>query len=141
MPLFVRSGSILPLRPMIQHANENLDMRKAVTARLDTLVAKKKLNHAQLIKMDVQGAELDVLAGAEDALKHCDVLIVEMSLLNYNKGAPLFSDVVAAVSQLGLKCVDICEIHRLGPGLIFQIDLLFVRDSLYRKYYSAAGLL
>jgi FkbM family methyltransferase len=123
------------------YADENLVTRKAVTARLDTLAAAHKLEPAQLIKIDVQGAELDVLAGAQETMKHCEALIVETSLLNYNKGAPLFGEVVAAVDRLGLTCVDICEINRIGPGMILQIDLLFVRDTLYQKYYAAAGLL
>ena len=33
-----------------------------------------------------------------------------------------------AASNAGFKCVDICEIRRIGSGLLLQIDLLFVRD-------------
>jgi FkbM family methyltransferase len=134
-------GASLYRENTIVYRDENLIIRKAVAARLDSIVATQKLNHADIIKIDVQGAELDVLAGAEDAMKNCDALILETSLLNYNRGAPMFGDVVAAINQLDLKCVDICEVHRIGAGFIFQIDLLFVRDALYRKYHSAAGLL
>jgi FkbM family methyltransferase len=123
------------------YKDENLVARKTVTTRLDSVVEKQKLNYANLVKINVQGAELDVLTGAEGAVKHCDVLIVETSLLNFNKGAPLFGDVIATINDLGFKCVDICEIHRIGPGLLLQIDLLFVRDPLYRQYNSAVGLL
>ena len=43
----------------------NLVVRKVATARLDTLVAAERLPPADLIKIDVQGAELDVIAGAK----------------------------------------------------------------------------
>ena len=43
----------------------NLVVRTVATARLDTLVAAEKLPPANLIKIDVQGAELDVIAGAK----------------------------------------------------------------------------
>ena len=52
-----------------------------------------------------------------------------------------FGDVVAVVTEMGFKCVDICEIHRIGPNLVLQVDLLFVREHLFRKYHAAAGLL
>lgn len=123
------------------YRDANLLTRTAATARLDTLVAAQRINPANLIKIDVQGSELEVLAGARDAVGRCDALILETSFLNYNKGAPLFGDVVSAVNQLGFKCVDICEIHPIASGVIVQIDLLFVRNDLYQRYYSAAGLL
>ena len=73
------TGASLYRENTVFHANENLDMRKAVTARLDTLVAKNKLNHAQLIKIDVQGAELDVLNGGSSVIGQADyVLIAEI---------------------------------------------------------------
>lgn len=137
----IATGASLYRENTAYYSDANHLVRKTSTARLDSLIAAQKLNPADLIKIDVQGAELDVLAGAKDAVGRCDVLVLETSLLNYNKGAPLFGDVVAAVHQLGFKCIDVCEIHRIGPGLIFQMDLLFVRDDLYRRYHSAAGLL
>jgi FkbM family methyltransferase len=136
----VGTGASLYRENTDAYADENLVVRKVRTMRLDSLVASNKLKHADLIKIDVQGAELDVLAGAAEAIKHCEVLIVEMSLLNYNRAAPLFGDVVSAINLLGFKCVDICEVHRIGPDLIFQMDLMFVRPALYEKYYSASGL-
>lgn len=136
----VATGASLYRENTSFYADENLVVRKIKTMRLDSIIVRNKLSYPNLIKIDVQGAELDVLAGAESALEFCEVLIVELSLLNYNKDAPLFDDVVKAVSRLGLKCVDICEIHRVGRGFLLQMDLLFVRPSLYEKYHSAAGL-
>jgi hypothetical protein len=42
-----------------------------------------------LIKIDVQGAELDVLKGSLNTLSNCKYLIVELQDINYNNGAPL----------------------------------------------------
>jgi len=68
------------------------------------------------------------------------VLIVETSFLNYNKGAPMFADVVGALDKIGMKCVDISQTHHIGLGFYVQADLVFVNDEVYRRYYSAAGL-
>jgi FkbM family methyltransferase len=58
------------------------------TDRLDTLVAKYNLPLPDLIKIDVQGAELDILRGAENTLKQVKDIIIELQHVEYNKGAP-----------------------------------------------------
>ncbi len=135
----VATGNSLYRENTAFYAGENLILRQVVTRRLDSLVAEHKLNPAQLIKIDVQGAELEVIAGAAAAMASCEALIVEASLLAYNEGAPLFGDVVSVLTQLGFKCVDLSEIA-MQAGMILQLDLLFVREPLYQKLHAAAGL-
>ncbi len=119
----------------------NLVVRKVATARLDTLVAAEKLPPADLIKIDVQGAELDVLAGAKTALSRCEALIAELSLASYNKDAPLIGETMPAITQLGFRCADICElIRRGGTGNVLQADFLFVKPALFAAIGKASGL-
>lgn len=58
------------------------------TRTLDSVVAEKSFPLPDLIKIDVQGAELDVLKGASKTLEHAQYLIVELQTANYNIGAP-----------------------------------------------------
>jgi FkbM family methyltransferase len=118
----------------------NLMVRTVATARLDTLVAAEKLPPADLVKMDVQGAELDVIAGAKAALSRCEALIIELSLAGYNKDAPLIGETLPAITQLGLRCVDICELHRAPAGNVLQADFLFVKPALFAAIGKASGL-
>ena len=53
---------------------------------------KKKSNN--LIKLDVQGAELKVLDGLKESISSFEVIILEASLHNYNKDSPLFNKVM-----------------------------------------------
>jgi FkbM family methyltransferase len=123
------------------YSDDNAYVVDVKTRTLDAVAREHRLDPPDFIKIDVQGAEIDVLAGAKESLANCQMLLLEASLLSYNKGAPLIGEVFEAVSRLGFKCVDICEIHRTGPGLTFQADLIFVRDDLYHRYRSVAGLL
>jgi hypothetical protein len=53
---------------------------------------------------------------------------MEMSLLEYNKGAPLIADVIARLQQLGFVLFDIFELSRFA-GHLNQVDGVFVRAT------------
>ena len=115
-------------------------MREVETVRLDTLAAREKLPAPDLVKIDVQGAELEVLAGAGETLHAAGALIVEVSFVDYNRGGPLVAEVIAAIDRLGFRCVDLCEVHRNTRNFVLQLDLLLVRPPLFAKYGEAAGV-
>ncbi len=134
------TGASLYVENTAHYAAPNLQMREVETVRLDTIAARERLPAPDLIKIDVQGAELEVFAGAAATLRTAAALIVEVSFVDYNKGGPLAAQVIAAVDQLGFKCVDLCEVHRSAQHFVLQLDLLFVRPALFAKYGAAAGV-
>lgn len=76
-------------------------IKKSMT--IDSIVERRNFPQPDLIKMDVQGAELDVLKGSLKTLEHCQDLILELQKVEYNKGAPLCDEVIAYVESLGFK--------------------------------------
>ena len=76
------------------------------------------------IKLDVQGSELDILRGGENTIKNTTFVMMEVSLLEYNQGAPLMDAVVNKMIDLGFCIVDVVDYHR-SNDIIFQLDLLF----------------
>jgi FkbM family methyltransferase len=134
------TGASLYVENTSHYAPSNLQVREVATVRLDTLAAREKLPAPDLVKIDVQGAELEVLAGAAATLAGASALIVEVSLVDYNRGAPLIADVIAALDRNGLRCVDVCEMHRTPANFVLQLDLLFARAPLAAKHGKAAGI-
>jgi FkbM family methyltransferase len=134
------TGASLYVENTAHYGQANLQVREVETVRLDTLVARERLPVPDLIKIDVQGAELEVLAGAPEALRAAAALIVEVSFVDYNKGGPLGAQVIAAIDRLGFRCADLCEVHRSARNFVLQLDLLFVRAPLFAKYGEAAGV-
>jgi len=86
------------------------------------------------IKIDVQGAEIDVLKGAVGAMKTAEVLVTEMSLVDYNEGAPLIHDVMSFLAEHGFVLYEIADTHRRKNDTLIQIDGIFVKkDSPLRQ--------
>jgi FkbM family methyltransferase len=134
------TGASLYVENTAHYAGENRVARTVPTDRLDTLVKANSLPPADLIKIDVQGAELDVIAGGTKALAHCQALIAELSFVGYNAGAPLIADAMPVIARQGFRCVDICELHRADTGGILQADFLFVKPVLFDKISARGGV-
>jgi len=81
----------------------------------------------QLLKLDVQGAELEILQGFHHVAQ-VEVVLMEMSLVQYNKDAPLIHTVLDTMRRMGFVLYDIIGEHRFS-GRLFQVDGVFVRPT------------
>ncbi len=62
--------------------------------RLDDYVREKGLPLPDLMKLDVEGYEVEVLSAATECMKHCRYIILEVSFIERHIGQSLFHDVV-----------------------------------------------
>lgn len=85
----------------------------------------------QFLKMDVQGAELDILRGAPRVLATVEAILMEVAVVQYNKGAPLVAAVLPAMAELGFRMYDILDEIRAPEAdrRLRQFDALFLRDT------------
>lgn len=81
------------------------------------------------VKLDVQGAEVDVLKGLGPRLCDVEVILAEVSLVEYNDGAPLARALLDEFEQLGFVLYDIGDEHRYTDDTLLQIDAVFVRSE------------
>ena len=117
-------SSIYEEQTSFDREKQNLPM-----TTLDRLVQDRKEGPCIFIKLDIQGAELDVLDGAPQVLAGTEFVFMEVAVLEYNKGAPLFAETVERMAQKGFVVFDVFEQHRLFGNILFQIDVLFVREG------------
>ena len=94
--------------------------------RLGPFVDWNALPHPILIKIDVQGAELQALRGC-DGLESADFVYVELSFVELYEGQPLFDEVSAYLTERGFKLAGIFNqvvTAAFGPT---QADFLFAK--------------
>ena len=82
-----------------------------------------------LLKVDVQGFELEVLEGAKDFLDRIDIIILEVSLFRFYQDSPDFYEVVEYMKTKGFVVYDIIGgINRPLDHALAQKDIVFVKE-------------
>lgn len=95
---------------------------------LDDVYAKDSLAYPDLIKMDVQGYELNVLRGARNVLAHARYLVVELSLREFYRGQPPLWELWRFLDEQQYVMVDHgYELRSRTPPLeLLQVDAIFM---------------
>jgi len=115
--------------------------RELLATTLDFIAKEHHIEGPCLLKLDVQGAELDVLRGAEETLKKTEYVILETSLFSAYDNVPILHDVIAFMAARGFVPYDILGLlYRPLDGALCQADVCFVkkngmfrRERAYRK--------
>ncbi len=114
------SENLLKMFPNEKKVGEiNVEM-----VRLDDHVAKQNIPLPDLMKLDVEGYEIEALKGALKCMAHCRYIILEVSFIERHIGQPLFHDVVNFMGQHNYHVYAFpYRMHLDVP--IFQADVLF----------------
>jgi FkbM family methyltransferase len=122
------SSSLLPISS-IQTDNfpgtESVATRNVPVGPLSDFIAAAELGEANLLKIDVQGFELEVLKSAESLLPRFRWIYAECSFVPLYEGQALADEVTAWLAERNFDLLD-----RFNPsfgrgGAILQMDFLF----------------
>lgn len=114
--------------------------RSVPTVRLDTVATQLQLHGPVLLKVDVQGAELDALSGAGTLLADVEYVLIEVSLFGFFRGGPQICDVIAFMAARGFVPYDVYNpLFRPLDCALAQIDIAFVKaEGLFRREHAFA---
>jgi len=124
------SSSLLPITELQEQIFPNTGHDRTVEVRVAPLgdfVDGLELARPSLLKIDVQGYELEVLRGSRDHLDRFDVVYVEASFLPLYAGQPLASDVFEALSAQSFRLSAVHNLVHARDGRAVQADFLFER--------------
>jgi hypothetical protein len=96
--------------------------------RAAELIEQNILPVPDIIKLDVQGFELEVLKGMDKYLSQVSYLIVEVSFKEYYHGQPLFLDIANYVAGFNFNIYAFGHSTPVGQEL-GQIDVLFKKQN------------
>jgi FkbM family methyltransferase len=132
---FSPSSSLLPMGQAHKELfpfTSGITCEKVTMKKLDSFSHRITIRGGLLIKIDVQGAEAQVLRGGPLMLDRADAVIAEVGYLALYDGQATIADISSALAEHGLTFmgfVDQCV--RPGDSLPIYGDVLFLRpDSL-----------
>ena len=82
-----------------------------------------------LIKIDTQGSELDIIKGGLGICKKSSYIILEVATTEYNIGAPMESEVISFMDEIGFENVDTIGEHVDNNNSIIQKDIIFKNNN------------
>ncbi len=93
-----------------------------------------------LLKIDVQGAELDVLRGAEGTLRETEYILLEVSFFKFFENGPDFYDVITHMKSKGFVPYDLYGLqYRPLDDSLSQVDIAFVKEGgAFRRHHFYA---
>ena len=108
-------------------AVETLDSFRLQTAKYDTVV----------LKIDVQGHEVEAISGGIKTLLGVDVVLAELAFAGeYQNKVPSFAPAAAALRDAGLyPAIFQCYGRELGP-YAFERDVVFARQERLNRIYG-----
>lgn len=77
-----------------------------ITRTLDSIVEERGWPLPNLVKIDVQGSELDVFRGSTRVLKYCQTVIAEVQSQPYNIGAPLADEITEYLENYNFSLIN-----------------------------------
>jgi len=126
---FSDASSVLPISKegRARYNLEEVEQFPIKIRRLDDYLEEKKIDAPDLIKLDVQGYEIEVLKGGIKCIKKAKAIICEVSFVEIYENQCMFNDVVTWLASHDFYQRAIGMNTPLGESLE-QSDILFMRQ-------------
>ena len=133
------ASSLLPMTDIARHKWSLSEVGEVMVPMLPLDDAREDLGLAApaLIKLDIQGFELEALRGAQTTLESTSAVLCEICFEEYYHGQCSFEDVTAFLSARGFCVFALSRVTDLGRPLSVA-DVLYVRRDATARLRAAA---
>ena len=108
---------------------EEIGVEEVQSAPLDEFISFDGFCGRSLLKIDVQGYELEVLRSAHDLLPCFTYIYCECSFVELYEGQPLCYEIIAYLSKMGFVLSGIYNVIYNAAGSAVQADMYFLRNQ------------
>lgn len=124
------SSSILPFasQARVFPGSDPIGEERVAVRRLDDQIP-DQWDRPALLKIDVQGAELAVLAGASRVLERTDEVFIELSYVELYEGQPRADEVITMLERVGFHVAQSYPAAISADGAVVQADVRLVRSA------------
>ena len=99
---------------------------------MDKFCKSHSISAIDILKLDVQGYELEIFKGASLIMKSTDIILAEVSLIDIYVGSPLVNDIIHYLKEKNFLLFDIADFRRRSPNNhLWQCDMFFVKKNLF----------
>lgn len=127
---FAATSSVLPAdKKLLGHEIDISGKTIPVLAKTLDEVAGSTTGTIDLLKIDVQGAELDVLKGGTKTLERTHFAWIEVSFKPLYEGSALFADIQQFMEAHGFMMINILPGFKGKSGELLQADCLFKKHD------------
>ena len=110
-----------------------IETRQVMVFPLSQLIDSSSIPSASLLKIDVQGFEMDVLLGCEDVLGNFSCLYIECSFIELYKGQALAHQIIEWLEKRDFVLSSIHNVYYGKTGMAIQGDFLFTKKKNARQ--------
>jgi len=129
-----RKDSSSLLKPIETNSKKYLakEIRKISVKRLDKLPGLNNIERPSILKLDVQGFELEVLKGSNEILNFIDYIITEVSFVEIYENQVMENKLVDFIQSKSFKLEAKCNLSKIREKF-FQEDILFIKKIKMQK--------
>ncbi len=128
------TNSILKSSNIKYNSSDVYGTKEKITVRantVDNFCLENGVDKIEIFKIDVQGADLQVLKGAENMLKDkkIELIFIEVEFVQVYQNQPLFHDISLFLNGFGYNLFSLYNLSINSEGQIIYGDAVFVRNE------------
>ena len=135
---FPAASSLLEISPgMGELFHQPMGIEKRITVgmrTLDDIFIESGVDLIDLMKIDVQGYELEVFKGGKAALEHTKMIVSEVMFFEHYMGQPLFEDIYQYLKAAGFRIRTTAGWVYDRKGLALFADAVFMNERFFHSH-------